>query len=59
MNTSELVGYLNDAYNEFVRIAITVDQVKAYQRVFCAGFAANINDLVIAKMLLDLRLECE
>ena len=56
---SEFIGYLNDAYDDFVRVAIAVEEVKAHERVFCTGFAANVDDLIVAKMFLNFRLQCE
>src|SRR5690606_32624508 len=59
IKASELVGYLNDPYDDLVRGAIVVDQLEAYQRIFRAVLAANVDELVIGKVFLNFRLQCE
>jgi hypothetical protein len=54
---SEFVGYLYDAYDDFVRVAVFVYEAEFYHGVVALYLAFDVDDLVVLQMLLQFFLE--
>ncbi len=53
----KLIGYLNDAHNNFVWIAIPVHEVEFYHGIVFSQLILHMNDLIVLQMFFDIALQ--
>ena len=53
----KLIGYLNDAHDDLMRISVAVDKAELHHRVILAEVIFDVRDLVVKLMFFDLFLQ--